>query len=803
MLKKLLAIVVIATVFFFNFSYVVAEENIMEGETKAEESVVVAVSENVQPEQTVVSEETVNQVDTEKVSDVPAVEETVAEEPVVVETPVVDGNETAEAQTLEEPVVETPAPVIKATKAAAHVLTINFVDTRTNTTTTKTYKSNSTNTRVATWSYVGLESIGMNYVNDSETNYKYSFLGWFTTDDQQVNNVEETSLLDGLLSIKKTYKGTTQPTTLDITVGELTEDVEITLSSKWQSNYMASVTLHIYDTRPANNNKEITIKNPTKVINTNTNGSLQRVDLDQVFPADATYTAFAYNEMKTKEKNGALEYKFVGWKDSNGNIIGSEGYEFPDEWKTVLDSYELKDERISNVDKKQNLYLTLKKILEVTATSDVDINIYSVWEEFTTANLTHIYEDEVSTGSGSWSSKTGGVVEYTHTFTNPEDKTPKEDYNFLYWQFELNDGEEDDQVDVNKKYCEGEDCANAKFTYSLKNKPSKWEGTVYSYAWWQASVTLNLYDGKDLLGTAKTFDKVSVSDVLEKDPEKVGYRFLGWLDSEGNKATKTSFEADVPSKNPEVRSYNLYASWERIMRDIVVTKEWDDSDNNDKVRPDSVTVYLKNSDETVETVELSEDNKWTYTFNVPQFDDKAEIAYTVEEKEVEGYTTEINGTLEDGFVITNTHAVETVKVSVTKVWDDKDNYNGMRPETVMVVLLADGEEVDSTLLSEENGWTYTFEAAKNADGKEIEYTIKEVEVENYWVEVEGNMTDGFTITNTYFGEGGNDDPIPEPEPETTPSSNPKTGDSIYTYIAMLLISLFGLVKTTFAYRKNN
>ena len=57
------------------------------------------------------------------------------------------------------------------------------------------------------------------------------------------------------------------------------------------------------------------------------------------------------------------------------------------------------------------------------------------------------------------------------------------------------------------------------------------------------------------------------------------------------------------------------------------------------------------------------------------------------------------------------------------------------------------------------------------------------------------MKDGFVVTNTHYGEGGDVPP--------TPPVNPKTGDNVYTYLFMLLISLFGLVKFTYSYVKNN
>ena len=53
------------------------------------------------------------------------------------------------------------------------------------------------------------------------------------------------------------------------------------------------------------------------------------------------------------------------------------------------------------------------------------------------------------------------------------------------------------------------------------------------------------------------------------------------------------------------------------------------------------------------------------------------------------------------------------------------------------------------------------------------------------------MEKGFKVINFYSGTGGDD-------PE-----NPKTADSIYTYIAMIIISLMGLITFSYTYVKNN
>ena len=89
---------------------------------------------------------------------------------------------------------------------------------------------------------------------------------------------------------------------------------------------------------------------------------------------------------------------------------------------------------------------------------------------------------------------------------------------------------------------------------------------------------------------------------------------------------------------------------------------------------------------------------------------------------MEGYETSV-----DGFNITNTYTTETTEVKGSKTWNDADNQDGKRPESITVRLLANGEEKDSqTVTADENGnWTYSFEKLpKYEAGKEIVYTVR-------------------------------------------------------------------------------
>ena len=88
--------------------------------------------------------------------------------------------------------------------------------------------------------------------------------------------------------------------------------------------------------------------------------------------------------------------------------------------------------------------------------------------------------------------------------------------------------------------------------------------------------------------------------------------------------------------------------------------------------------------------------------------------------------------------------LEFVNLTVSKVWDDKDNLYGKRPANVTVNVYENGEIVDSIVLNKDNGWKYELKnLPKYKDGELINYSIDEVNVK---IKDHGNNT--FTVTNT-------------------------------------------------------
>ena len=182
-------------------------------------------------------------------------------------------------------------------------------------------------------------------------------------------------------------------------------------------------------------------------------------------------------------------------------------------------------------------------------------------------------------------------------------------------------------------------------------------------------------------------------------------------------------------------------------------KKWEDAENQDGKRPNAVRVKILKGQDIVDVQEVTAANGWKYESNpLPKYAAGQEIAYTVAEEAVSGYTSKV-----DGYNITNSYTPETVKISGQKKWDDADNQDGKRPASIKVKILNGDTVVDEQNVTSANEWKYESKALpKYAAGQEITYTVSEEAVPGYTSKV-----DGYNITNSYT-------------PETTTVSGSKT-----------------------------
>ena len=111
---------------------------------------------------------------------------------------------------------------------------------------------------------------------------------------------------------------------------------------------------------------------------------------------------------------------------------------------------------------------------------------------------------------------------------------------------------------------------------------------------------------------------------------------------------------------------------------------------------------------------------------------------TIDSNMVSGYKKEIMG-----YKIINTHNSKKINITGEILWIDDDNKNNIRPNCVNVKLMNNGTLVASKD-SKNNRYTF-IDLYKYENGKEIEYTIDEDEIEGYKKSISG-----YDITNTYI-----------------------------------------------------
>ena len=195
-------------------------------------------------------------------------------------------------------------------------------------------------------------------------------------------------------------------------------------------------------------------------------------------------------------------------------------------------------------------------------------------------------------------------------------------------------------------------------------------------------------------------------------------------------------------------------------------KTWNDNGNEDGMRPASITVSLLADGTVVDSATASEANGWSWSFgdlDKYRADGETEIVYSISEQSVPYYTSTVNG-----YDVVNTYQRETTSATITKVWDDDNNKDGMRPASIQVSL-SNGATVT---LSESNGWSATVnDLPVYRNGQRVTYTWSEQSVLGY-VQT-GSVTTGTStvITNSLHKPTTPGNPTPHspylPTPDET------------------------------------
>ena len=231
---------------------------------------------------------------------------------------------------------------------------------------------------------------------------------------------------------------------------------------------------------------------------------------------------------------------------------------------------------------------------------------------------------------------------------------------------------------------------------------------------------------------------------------------------DGKEIKYTVTEEAVAEYEATITDFTITNKYAPKEIDYKVTKVWNDANNQDGKRPESVTVQLYkkvgNADPvavegkklTLTAKEKTDDNTWVASFtNLPQYEAGKEITYSIKEVDVPaGYEASVTGQ-----VVTNTYNPETVVLSGTKVWKDNNNQDGKRTTSVKVQILNGEKVVQEIEVSEATGWKFeSNKLPKYENGKEIKYTVKETAMTEYKATITTDKDGKYTITNEHTPE---------------------------------------------------
>ncbi|MBP3852195.1 MAG: Cna B-type domain-containing protein [Erysipelotrichaceae bacterium] len=243
-------------------------------------------------------------------------------------------------------------------------------------------------------------------------------------------------------------------------------------------------------------------------------------------------------------------------------------------------------------------------------------------------------------------------------------------------------------------------------------------------------------------------EEVNSITTTEADDWSWSFTDLPKYENEGSEISYSINEDAITDYTTEYDGYNVINTHAPGKTSVTVTKAWNDANNQDGIRPLTVTVKLFAGDtDTGKTVELNATNNWTANFtDLDAYQNGQKIEYRVVEQDVEGYVSMITGDAQTGYTITNTYEPELIDINGSKTWKDNNDQDGVRPDQITIRLLANGEEVNSITTTEADDWSWSFtNLPKYAnEGSEISYSIKEDAITDYTTEY-----DGYDVINTH------------------------------------------------------
>ena len=250
-------------------------------------------------------------------------------------------------------------------------------------------------------------------------------------------------------------------------------------------------------------------------------------------------------------------------------------------------------------------------------------------------------------------------------------------------------------------------------TYIKNNKYRVLENVTFTAQWsndLQTPVTVEWKDADDLDGLRPTQLTITYNSSYTetiKAEEDWTIMLSGDLTSNPSVNTVTGYNSKVEgSKGKDGYTITMTHTPE-VSVNASGTITWNDDNDKDGIRPDSVTLKLyKNGEETpIATGTATAEGNWKFNLGTfPRYENGELVAYRLVEEEISfdedlsnsGYTNGVEAIEGEkkaitGFKVTNTHEVTTTVMYAQIDWDDDDDAAGERPESVTVQWLKDGE----------------------------------------------------------------------------------------------------------------
>ena len=251
-------------------------------------------------------------------------------------------------------------------------------------------------------------------------------------------------------------------------------------------------------------------------------------------------------------------------------------------------------------------------------------------------------------------------------------------------------------------------------------------------------------------------------------------------------ANQYTIEYDIDDSSKKMTVTNTKGGDSRNFAASVV---WEDNNNQDGVRPQSVRLKLKaeglddgalvdlsasdslmDAGDLVQTFIVGTDTTVTWS-NIPRYNNGEAIKYKVIELDADGkelskddsldnnYKVTAYTTIADGYMtVTNTHTPETVDITINKEWMDSDNQDGIRPTGGVSGVLYEKAGDDGTITALRSyaisGQSVTIsDLPKYENGQEITYYVSENAVSGYTLSVGGAAAETVNGVSVYSVSG--------------------------------------------------